>query len=162
MAKGGLSKLKCMIKRWHSSSRISRTPRPSSPSPVEVAGGRCPSTEPTACPRGSTRCTSASRAAATSSPPTSSATPSSRTSSIAPVAPASAVGPSSSAARSCCSSTSYGCSRTPTRSRSRSTSSSSTTRADRRLFPEMPAAAAAPTPSSPESRGAIWVIWLFI
>ncbi|KAF8657801.1 hypothetical protein HU200_059961 [Digitaria exilis] len=26
MAKGGLSKLKCMIKRWHSSSRISRTP----------------------------------------------------------------------------------------------------------------------------------------
>jgi hypothetical protein len=25
MAKGGLSKLKCMIKRWHSSSRISRT-----------------------------------------------------------------------------------------------------------------------------------------
>jgi hypothetical protein len=26
MAKGGLSKLKCMLKRWHSSSRISRTP----------------------------------------------------------------------------------------------------------------------------------------
>lgn len=26
MAKGGLSKIKCMIKRWHSSSRISRTP----------------------------------------------------------------------------------------------------------------------------------------
>ncbi|KAG2635219.1 auxin-responsive protein SAUR76-like [Panicum virgatum] len=26
MAKGGLSKLKCMIKRWHSSSRVSRTP----------------------------------------------------------------------------------------------------------------------------------------
>ncbi|KAL6656064.1 hypothetical protein ACP70R_006890 [Stipagrostis hirtigluma subsp. patula] len=26
MAKGGLSKLKCMIKRWNSSSRISRTP----------------------------------------------------------------------------------------------------------------------------------------
>ncbi|KAG8056862.1 hypothetical protein GUJ93_ZPchr0002g24456 [Zizania palustris] len=25
MAKGGLSKLKCMIKRWHSSSRVSRT-----------------------------------------------------------------------------------------------------------------------------------------
>ncbi|PWZ55968.1 hypothetical protein Zm00014a_033600 [Zea mays] len=31
MAKGGLSKLRCMIKRWHSSSRIvSRAPSPSS------------------------------------------------------------------------------------------------------------------------------------
>ena len=26
MAKGGLTKLRCMIKRWHSSSRIARTP----------------------------------------------------------------------------------------------------------------------------------------
>ena len=31
MAKGGLSKLRCMIKRWHSSSRISRTPEAEDP-----------------------------------------------------------------------------------------------------------------------------------
>ncbi|XP_062196677.1 auxin-responsive protein SAUR76-like [Phragmites australis] len=28
MAKGGLSKLRCMIRRWHSSGRISRAPAP--------------------------------------------------------------------------------------------------------------------------------------
>ncbi|RLN03947.1 auxin-responsive protein SAUR72-like [Panicum miliaceum] len=28
MAKGGLSKLRCMIRRWHSSSRIARAPSP--------------------------------------------------------------------------------------------------------------------------------------
>ncbi|XP_062196077.1 auxin-responsive protein SAUR76-like [Phragmites australis] len=28
MAKGGLSKLRCMIRRWHSSGRISRVPSP--------------------------------------------------------------------------------------------------------------------------------------
>ena len=28
MAKGGLTKLRCMIKRWHSSSRIARAPSP--------------------------------------------------------------------------------------------------------------------------------------
>ena len=28
MAKGGLSKLRCMIRRWHSSSRIARAPAP--------------------------------------------------------------------------------------------------------------------------------------
>ncbi|KAL5201742.1 hypothetical protein ABZP36_036096 [Zizania latifolia] len=37
MAKGGLSKLKCMIKRWHSSSRVSRTPSGSS---ARSHGGR--------------------------------------------------------------------------------------------------------------------------
>ena len=37
MAKGGLSKLRCMIRRWHSSSRIARAP--SSPGEEEVAGG---------------------------------------------------------------------------------------------------------------------------
>ena len=37
MAKGGLSKLRCMIRRWHSSSRIARVP--SSPGEEEVAGG---------------------------------------------------------------------------------------------------------------------------
>jgi hypothetical protein len=35
MAKGGLSKLRCMIRRWHSSSRIARAP----PSPGEDDGG---------------------------------------------------------------------------------------------------------------------------
>ncbi|RCV31353.1 hypothetical protein SEVIR_6G176100v4 [Setaria viridis] len=34
MAKGGLSKLRCMIRRWHSSSRIARAP----PSPGEDDG----------------------------------------------------------------------------------------------------------------------------
>ena len=38
MAKGGLSKLKCMIKRWHSSSRISRTPSGSSGRSHDGAG----------------------------------------------------------------------------------------------------------------------------
>ena len=37
MAKGGLSKLRCMIRRWHSSSRITRAP--SSPGEKEVTGG---------------------------------------------------------------------------------------------------------------------------
>jgi len=37
MAKGGLSKLRCMILRWHSSSRIARAL--SSPGEEEVAGG---------------------------------------------------------------------------------------------------------------------------
>ena len=37
MAKGGLSKLRCMIRRWHLSSRIARAP--SSPVEEEVAGG---------------------------------------------------------------------------------------------------------------------------
>ena len=39
MAKGGLSKLKCMIKRWHSSSRISRTPSRCSARSHEVGVG---------------------------------------------------------------------------------------------------------------------------
>jgi hypothetical protein len=38
MAKGGLSKLKCMIKRWHSSSRISRTPSGCSARSHDVGG----------------------------------------------------------------------------------------------------------------------------
>jgi hypothetical protein len=37
MAKGGLSKLRCMIKRWHSSSRIARAP----PSPGPGEDDRC-------------------------------------------------------------------------------------------------------------------------
>ncbi|XP_062194250.1 auxin-responsive protein SAUR76-like [Phragmites australis] len=42
MAKGGLSKLKCMIKRWHSSSRISRTPSGfSARSPDAAVGAGC-------------------------------------------------------------------------------------------------------------------------
>ncbi|KQJ98532.1 auxin-responsive protein SAUR71 [Brachypodium distachyon] len=36
MGKGGMSKLKCMIRRWHSSSRISRAPS----SPGEGEDGR--------------------------------------------------------------------------------------------------------------------------
>ena len=39
MAKGGLSKLRCMIKRWHSSSRIvSRAPSPSAHDGDDHAG----------------------------------------------------------------------------------------------------------------------------
>ncbi|CAL5012816.1 unnamed protein product [Urochloa decumbens] len=40
MAKGGLSKLRCMIKRWHSSSRIvSRAPSASEDDDGAIAGG---------------------------------------------------------------------------------------------------------------------------
>ncbi|KAL6846194.1 hypothetical protein ACP4OV_023642 [Aristida adscensionis] len=39
MAKGGLSKLKCMIKRWNSSSRISRTPSGFSARSHDAASG---------------------------------------------------------------------------------------------------------------------------
>lgn len=39
MAKGGLSKIKCMIKRWHSSSRISRTPSGASAGSARSHGG---------------------------------------------------------------------------------------------------------------------------
>ncbi|XP_062192309.1 auxin-responsive protein SAUR76-like [Phragmites australis] len=39
MAKGGLSKLRCMIRRWHSSSRISREPSPGEDDGRAVSGG---------------------------------------------------------------------------------------------------------------------------
>jgi hypothetical protein len=39
MAKGGLGKLRCMIRRWHSSSRIARTPSAISDDGAIVSGG---------------------------------------------------------------------------------------------------------------------------
>ncbi|EES13954.1 auxin-responsive protein SAUR72 [Sorghum bicolor] len=39
MAKGGLTKLRCMIKRWHSSSRIARAPSPGPGPGVQDDGG---------------------------------------------------------------------------------------------------------------------------
>ena len=39
MAKGGLSKLRCMIRRWHSSSRIARAPSPGEDSHAGGGGG---------------------------------------------------------------------------------------------------------------------------
>ena len=39
MAKGGLSKLRCMIRRWHSSSRIARTPSPGEDGHAGGGGG---------------------------------------------------------------------------------------------------------------------------
>ncbi|KAL6647503.1 hypothetical protein ACP70R_014940 [Stipagrostis hirtigluma subsp. patula] len=38
MAKGGLSKLRCMIRRWHSSSRIARVPSPGTEDDDRAAG----------------------------------------------------------------------------------------------------------------------------
>jgi len=39
MAKGGLSKLRCMIRRWHSSSRIARAPSPGEDGHAGGGGG---------------------------------------------------------------------------------------------------------------------------
>jgi len=39
MAKGGLSKLRCMIRRWHSSSRIARAPSPGEDGHAAGGGG---------------------------------------------------------------------------------------------------------------------------